>query len=85
MEIDKKIIEKTKHCRNNFECMKAENRLLYNRNVERCLDGKIHIVSCSEIICHYKLSFGRCIVCNCPVRKEIYRLSRIRKHKDSSI
>ena len=79
MEIDKKIIEKTKHCPNNYGCMKAENRILYNHNVVECLNGKFHIVNCSEHYCHYKLSYGKSIICDCPVRKEIYRLSKLQK------
>jgi len=74
MEIDEKIIKETIHCKRNHECTKAANECFkINGKLERLLDGKIHIVSCNEIICHYKLNFGKYVICNCPTRKELYR------------
>ena len=77
MEIDEKILKETVHCRKNFECLKAHTEFFgRNGRVERCLDGKVHIVKCSQIICHYKMSFGKYIICNCPIRKEIFNNHR---------
>lgn len=74
MEIDNKILKETAYCRRNFECLKAHTEFFkINGKVERCLDGKVHIVKCNQIICHYKMSFGKYIICNCPTRKEIYK------------
>jgi len=74
MEIDNKILKETAYCRRNFECLKAHTEFFkINGKVERCLDGKVHIVKCNKIICHDKMSFGKYIICNCPTRKEIYK------------
>ncbi len=77
MEIPERIIKETIHCKRYFECLEANNECFkLNGKLERCLDGKVHIVKCNEIVCHYKMSFGKYTICNCPTRKEIYRIHK---------
>ncbi|MDR3651574.1 MAG: hypothetical protein P4L34_01230 [Paludibacter sp.] len=77
MEIDEKIIKETIHCKRGHECVNADNEFFkLNGKLERLLEGKIHIVHCNDAICHYRLNFGKYVICNCPTRKEILRIRK---------
>jgi hypothetical protein len=77
MEIEEKIIQETIHCKRNFECLKADNESFrINGTLERSLDGKVHIIYCNKIICHYRMNFGKYTICNCPTRNEKYRMHK---------
>jgi hypothetical protein len=71
MEIDKKILDETIHCTNEFECLKNENYICIITKVGHCIDGKVHFVNCNKV-CNYSMSVGGSTICNCPTRKEIY-------------
>ena len=73
MEIDESIKSETKHCLKNFECLNAVNFRLLNGKVKRVYNGTIYVVNCSEMVCCYKMSFGKYIICNCPTRQEVHK------------
>ena len=68
IEIDQKIIDKTE-CDFDFACLK--NNLPFCK-VERCIDKVCFLSSVSDSNCNNKIYFGDSIICNCPVRIEIY-------------
>ena len=80
MKIDENIKNQTTHCTRDFECLKGENYRLLNGNVKRIVEGTVFVVKCNELICHYKMTFGTYVICNCPVRKEIFRRKNEVKH-----
>ena len=70
MEIEKEILDKTVHCKKDFDCIKNNNICC---KVESCIDKKVHFVRCSEEnACNYRISFGHSYICTCPTRIEIY-------------
>jgi hypothetical protein len=79
-EIDKSIINETQKCRQDFSCLAGSKECLCevedsfsNKN-----KNKINFIKLScEGICDYRMSFGYSNICNCPVRKEIYRLYHV--------
>lgn len=74
--IDPEILKKTEKCGNNFSCLNgAENCLC---EVDHMVDGKLLFIKPrNKINCDYKTSFGYSYYCNCPTRKEIYKLFKI--------
>ncbi|MDD4991985.1 MAG: hypothetical protein PHR83_07120 [Paludibacter sp.] len=76
MEIDEKIIQETTHCRRHFECLKADKTVCLNGKVSHCVNGESRSIKCNEVICHYRMNFGKYTICNCPTRKEIYRIKK---------
>jgi len=70
MKIEKEILEKTVHCKKNFDCIINNNIC---GKVVSCVDKEVHFVECREInFCNYRLIFGNSYICTCPTRKEIY-------------
>ncbi len=70
-EIDDKILKEASKCSYEFGCLENENHVCLAK-VNDCIDAKIHFVNCIAKRCNYYLSFGSHVVCNCPVRKEIF-------------
>ena len=70
--IDELVIKKTNHCNHGFECLKSEDHYLKTK-VEKCLDGEILFVNCTNRHCNYKMNFGKSATCYCPTRKEIFK------------
>lgn len=70
-EIDREILDKTKGCQYNFDCLKTG----------KCFGCKIKSVATEECIfidpnkgqehCHFIFSFGSSYVCRCPTRIEL--------------
>ena len=73
MEINKKTINETIHCENNFECLENENYPCLLMKVENCIGEKLLFINCTKITCHYKVNFGYGVICKCPTRIEIYK------------
>jgi len=71
--IDDIIILKTKKCSKNFECLLFETQTGLKKKVDRVVSRDVLFVHCNERICHYYLSSGNSVICNCPTRKEIYK------------
>ena len=76
LEIDKRIINETQKCRQDFSCLTGSKECLCE--VEDNFNNKIHFIkpSCKGI-CDYRMSFGYSNICNCPTRKEIYKLYNV--------
>ncbi len=71
-EIDEKTLQATTKCPNSFECLGNENHVCLAK-VESCVKEEVYFVDCEDIYCRYKMSFGYSSICNCPVRKEIFK------------
>jgi len=69
-EIDQEIIDKTT-CEYEFACLKNNNTDFICK-VDRCLDGICFLSSPKEQQCNNKIYYGDTVICNCPVRIEIY-------------
>ena len=70
--IDDITILKTKECNKSFECLGNKNQTCLNKKVERYLSGDVLFINCNDKLCHYNMSFGNEVICNCPTRKEIF-------------
>ena len=70
LKINKETLEKTVHCKKDFDCIKNNNICC---KVESCVNKEVHFVECSEKkSCYYRMTFGHSDICTCPTRKEIY-------------
>ncbi len=70
INIDKKIIESTK-CDYDFFCLKDNEKPFCK--VEYCVDKVCFINTSVDKPCSNKIFFGESVICNCPVRIEIFR------------
>lgn len=73
MIIDENIKNETKHCTNDFDCLKNVNHTCLLIKVDSHVNGKVLFIDCKNHNCHYKMSYGNGTICNCPTRNEIYR------------
>jgi hypothetical protein len=72
-KIRKAILNETDKCGEKFSCLSGKNECLCE--VEDSLDNKIIFIKpIHDNLCDYRMSFGYSHVCNCPTRKEIYKL-----------
>jgi hypothetical protein len=72
VEIDESTIRSTTKCDKGFQCLHGETEQLCE--VEYCVQDKVCFVKCLNIKrCSYRIHFGHSFVCNCPVRKEIFK------------
>lgn len=68
-EVDEIIVNKTKRCEKDFNCLKSDKHVCCK--VESCVNKAVHFITCSEnLYCSYKMSFGKSNLCTCAVRKE---------------
>lgn len=71
-EIAPEIIEDTKHCRWDFQCLNEHGKLFCS--VEEVVAGDVLFIKCKgSIICDYLMPHGDRNICLCPIRKELYR------------
>lgn len=71
VKIDEAVVRATTHCTKGFGCLDPASQDLCQ--VQHCVQGKVHFVECLNVdFCNYQMSFGSGLVCNCPVRKELY-------------
>lgn len=62
----------TTNCRKNFCCLSTDREKICK--IKECINNKVCFVSCENSgDCLYKMSFGNGYVCNCPVRKDLYK------------
>ena len=75
MKIDQTIIEKTIHCKKEFECLHdVHNSCCIHHKIIRCVEESVLFVKCNDCLCRYNMMYGgNNSVCSCPVRMEIYR------------
>lgn len=72
-KIKSAILNDTNKCGEKFACLSDKNKCLCE--IEDSLDNKIIFIKpIDDIMCDYRMSFGYSHVCNCPTRKEIYKL-----------
>jgi hypothetical protein len=72
LEINKSTIKSTTKCEKSFRCLNGDKKGLCD--VEFIAPDQIAFVRCSDIEdCNYRMNFGYSHICNCPVRKEIYK------------
>jgi hypothetical protein len=72
MNISKEVIKKTTNCKRNFICLSGTPEQI-NCKVIDCINNKVHFVECkNNIACSYKMAYGNSLLCNCPVRKELF-------------
>jgi hypothetical protein len=74
IKIDDNIIQKTTKCRRNFSCLSGETTLC---KVEEIMGDVIFIKCMDSNSCEYRFYFGYSQICNCPVRKELYKRNKI--------
>jgi hypothetical protein len=71
MEINETIVKETNDCKKNFSCLKTKEHDFCR--VRRCISNSVHFIECIDSNnCNYKIAFGDCQICTCPIRKEIF-------------
>lgn len=76
MEINEAIINETKNCNKDFSCLKNKDHSYCK--VKKCISNSVHFIEYSDkLSCNYNIIFGDCLICNCPVRKEIFNNSQL--------
>jgi hypothetical protein len=72
LTVDESTIKSTTECGKGFACLDGDKNLLCK--VEFSVRDETVFVRCLNIEhCFYRMIFGYLFVCNCPVRKEIYK------------
>ena len=73
--LEPEVLRATTSCVNNFSCLSGEDKCICE--IERYIgdeEGVLFVNKKSDIAsCKYCMSFGSSFVCNCPVRKKIYK------------
>ena len=72
MEIEAEVLQNTKKCTSNFECLINEDYVCRNTIVDRNYSNKILFIDCPKSSCNYRTNFADKTICSCPVRIEIY-------------
>jgi len=73
IKIDETVVRATTECAKDFACLDTSGKNLCH--VKHCVQGKVHFIECLNVdYCSYQMSFGTGVVCNCPVRRDIYNL-----------
>lgn len=72
LKVSEEVLKDTSNCKQGFSCLSGKRECLCE--VEDSSNGMVIFIkpSCKLGLCHYRLSFGRSFICNCPVRKEIF-------------
>jgi hypothetical protein len=62
-------------CPRGFSCLEENGDLC---RISCCVDGALHFITCAhEGPCPYKHAVWERLICNCPVRREIYSKYKI--------
>ena len=71
MEINEEIVAQTKWCTKNYACLKNPAKVICK--VVSCVGEQVLFVQFNkDAFCEYQMFFGNSVICNCPVRNEIY-------------
>ncbi len=76
-ELREDILKETSRCAKDCACLSDEGYPLckVQHSVE---DGDIlFVTNVQNAYCHYLMPFGDSFMCNCPVRRELYKSYRI--------
>jgi hypothetical protein len=76
IEIDKDIKKSTTKCEKGLKCL-VDNTYELCKVTESVRDKVLFVECLEENICSYKMGYGYANICNCPVRKEIYKKYKI--------
>ena len=76
METEEEKYKRNIHCTKHY-CCSEENAYQMNEKVIRMIDNKVLVVKCNESLCKHKLEFGTLTICNCPVRIELFKSSKL--------
>lgn len=70
--MEKFIVNSTAElCQNNHACLDMDG---YKPcEVVDCINNQLLFVKCEDRHCAYKLFYGDEVICQCPVRKELYQ------------
>jgi hypothetical protein len=74
-EIEEEIVKLADKCPRDYVCLTGEGGLYCKVAVlMRGRDDEIPLLDCdTEVDCPYCQSFGQSYICNCPVRKEVFK------------
>ena len=76
IEISEELKNRTTMCRKDFACLENGDHVYCS--VEEDAYDKVVFIKCREgRSCIYQMPFGNSNVCNCLIRKEIYRKYKI--------
>ena len=75
-EIDLEIIDNTKQCPRDFQCLTEYGKPFCSVE-EVVAEDVLFIKSPAGITCNYNMPYGDGNVCLCPTRKELYRKYKI--------
>lgn len=75
--VSEDVIKKATKCGSNFSCLSGEEVCLCE--IEDFAGDKLHFIKPGNATgeCNYRMGFGFSYLCNCPVRKEIYKQYRV--------
>lgn len=77
VEIDEDVQKSATKCEKEFRCLK-DNTYELCKVTESVRDKVIFVECLEEVYCNYKMGYGQHFnICNCPVRKEIYKKYKI--------
>jgi hypothetical protein len=74
-KISSDILNDAVKCNKNFSCLTGSNDCLCK--IQSNYESKVIFIESIDDICNYRMSFGYSYVCNCPVRKEIFRQYKV--------
>lgn len=75
-KVDDSAIKEATLCEKNYSCLSEDRKELCK--VTRIVEDKVYFIKCQDTeSCSYKMSFGNSFICNCPVRKVIYKKYKI--------
>ena len=74
--VSNEVMQATSDCKKGFSCLGGKSKDLCK--IGTSFDGEIHFIVClDEIKCSYNRSHEDGIICDCPIRKEIYNKYKI--------
>ncbi|MEN8264056.1 MAG: hypothetical protein ABFR82_11390 [Nitrospirota bacterium] len=72
IKIDEDVKTSTTKCDKDFKCL-VDNTYTLCRVTQSIHDEVLFVECLEESYCNYKMSFGFSNICNCPIRKELYK------------
>lgn len=68
--ISQEILDLAKNCDKNFACLAESDNP--SCKIASCIN-EVYFLEKLERVCPFNMHFGNNVICNCPVRLEIYR------------
>ena len=73
IKVDEPTIKSTTECEKRFACLNGDKSVLCKVKFS-VRDETVFVKCLNTEHCYYRMIFGDSFICNCPVRKEIYKL-----------